>query len=324
MNMSVTDYKKCTALLLGILMLFSAMAVLFSADLTSAEEEEEDTVEEYDGDLDADFVYKGVVYKITSDEETEEEVAVVALADITASEQEITVVTAFSYGEDDDEVTYTVTGILENAFKDVSTMKSLLLPTTLTSIGKDAFTNCVITNGLVIPALYDDESNKVTVPASEEEMDAEEYFADYETYKAFFIDDSTAVDLMFYINVYSAAELHSTNIEDFEDGIYTQTVYADVLNKLADCEFERDYFSCAGWSFVKGDPVSEDDVALGDGDGITIDDLDGHTDLYAAWEEDSPYEDYPEWMMWTTVGIIIVLAVIGLAMMAYRARQASA
>ena len=319
------EYKRSrlpSALLCALLMV-SAMAVVLSAGYSSAEDTGPEEVE-IDGCT--YFLLDNVYYYVTSDEEAEEEVAVAGIKDA-GSSVDVFVTGAFDF----DEVTYSVTGILGaddegslGAFSDV-TIKSLLLPTTIMSIGPGAFDSLVVTDGLVIPALLDGDTVIVVGQPDEEtesgcvEMAADEYFADHASYSGSFIDDSTLITVSFHINVTDPAELKATNAADFEDGTYTQDFYDGVNNVLYGTLFARDYFTMAGWSKV-ADP--------GEGDEIVDDGADTEysfalesTDYYAVWEEDSCFEDYPEWMMWLTVVIIVVLAVAGVSKYVYGMMQ---
>ncbi|MBE6526157.1 MAG: hypothetical protein E7Z63_00090 [Thermoplasmata archaeon] len=335
MNAVNNDYgRKVSALILVLMLLGAAAVMIASAAVVSADDEPE--VEEVEvGDI-TYLVYEGVYYYITNDEEAEEEVAVAGIA---AGLKDAAIPGYITYVFEEDgegvEITYAVTGILgpgdEGAYngglKDKA-MDSILLPTTVSHIGDGAFDG--LTAAVVLPAILNGDTVAVVGVEDEDsesgylEVPIGDYFADAVATPFDFIDPDTGKDVKFYINVTDAAELRATNCEDFdEDSVgyyYEQTIYDGVNNVLFGVMFERDYFSLAGWSADK-DATPDSDDLVGDCDAVEYDFAD-HDVYYAVWEEDSCFEDYPEWMMWTTLAIIIILAVVGILMVVIRSMQA--
>ena len=334
MNAFNNESKRMAALLVCVLMLFGAFAAVLSLCPLSSAEDEEPEVEEIEVNGQSYLLFDGVYYFVTNDEESEEEVAVAGIA---AGLKDATIPGYITHVFEEDgeevEITYSVTSILgpgdegvyNGGFKD-KTMDSILLPTTVSHIGDGAFDG--FTPAVVLPAILDGGTVTVVGVEDEEsesgylEVPVGDYFADADMF--LFIDPDTGKDVKFYINVTDAAELKATNCEDFdEDSIgyyYEQTIYDGVNNVLFGVMFERDYFSLAGWSADKDATPGSDDL-VGDCDAVEYDFADSLT-YYAVWEEDSCFEDYPEWAMWVTVAIIVILAIAGLAMVIIRTLDA--
>ncbi|MCQ2078995.1 MAG: hypothetical protein MJZ38_02930 [archaeon] len=111
-----------------------------------------------------------------------------------------------------------------------------------------------------------------------------------------------------------------------DQGDGEQTIVQGITQALVPCEdmFEYPYFGFTEWT-VEGHDLSfsdADSLTWVGGElyvnGIASSAAPADMTLIAQWEEDNMYEDYAEWCMWATVGIIVLLAVIGFAMMGYR------
>ena len=334
MNAFNNESKRMAALLICVLMMFGSLAVILASSSFSSAEEEEPEVEEVEVGDECYLLFDGVYYFVTNDEESEEEVAVAGLQKdasnaVVNKNPSIPGYITYVFEEDGEEVeiVYLVSGILgtadEGSLGGLSNaeVETILLPTTIMSIGSGALNDLVVTAGfLTLPAVLSDGTVKIVGIEDEEtdsgyvEMTPEEYFPECAAYG--FIDESTGVEVKFHLNVTDAAERKATNADDFEDDAYSQMIFNGVNNVLFPVAFERDYFSLAGWS------VNPNDCSdlVGDCDAVKSD-FAVHTDYYAIWEEDSCFEDYPEWMMWVTVAIIVILAILGIAMVVIRTIQ---
>ena len=312
MSVFCDNDKKILAFLACAVIVFAAMACLFVSDMSAAEEEEEGPV----AIDDETFEFEGLIYTIIDSTETEEKVGLSGVAD-SYEGTEFAVPSNFTYAPDEEtEITYTVTSVMEGAFKGKE-VTSLLLPTTIMEVEAGSISSATNSVSVVLPGILSDDGTNVLVPYYDEEIALEDYMKDSCGYE--FIDESKNITLTCELNVEGDGERKATNIGDFEDGNYTMTVYADVINRLPGCEYERDYFSCVGWAFTSdGESEFDDGADVVVGDVITED-----ATVYAVWEEDSCFEDYPESYMYITCAIIIILAVIGIGMVVYRNIQKS-
>ncbi len=274
---------------------------------------------------DDSFVIEGVEYRVTN----EDTVAVHYIDPDTVGN--VLKINCFVSEPKTDKV-YTVTAIDEDAFGDSETIVRLFLPTTLESIGKNAFKGLFDSQGeiideIILPGIRDGDD--IYVPGVYGEADEpivvpiKEYIPDLDSYREFnvrFIDEEKdGVQVRFLIGIDDLAELKATNIDIFENGYYTDTFYKGCVNCFERCYYERSYFECIGWSLETG--ASEPDYdAESD---IAVDDSFEPTDFFAVWEETG--YDYPVWMFKATTVIIILLAVIGVAIAVrnhLKARQA--
>lgn len=308
MSVFCENEKKILAFLACAVMVSVAMVCVLAGDVYADGEEEGPVAVD-----DETFEYEGLVYKITDSTETEEKVGLSGVAEGYIG-TEFTVPSNFTYSPDEEtEITYTVTSVMAGAFEG-KVVTSLLLPTTIVSIEAGAISSATsLPASVTFPGILSDDGKTVTVPYSGDEVALVDYLGD-STVTGSFIDASAAVVLTCEINVTGSGELKATNIADFPDGNYTVDVYPGVVNRLPGCEYSRDYFSCTGWAFsADGESEIDDGSDLVVGEDVTAD-----TTLYAVWEEDSCFEDYPESYMYITCAIIVILAVVGITMAAYR------
>lgn len=314
MRVNESNYTKSASLLVCLLLALGGMLALFAVDLSAAEEEEP-VAEETELNGESVILFDGVYYKVTTTDDDNPTVGVYSLADGTA---DVSIPCAVSVGEDDEAVTYTVTSLLEYAFKNAS-ITSLELPVTLTCIEANAISSATSYPAFVLPGIEGDDG--ILIPNTEDVIAESDYLKDtaLDSSKYKYIDVVTAIVITYNINLTDAIELKATNAGDFEDGQYSSAIYAEVVNCLVGNAFEREYFEMTGWA-----GSADGEVEYDDGTDVEYDDFSADTTIYAVWEEADKTAGYPEYYMWITTGIIIALAAIGISIIVIRRLQARA
>lgn len=305
------EMEKMTVLIVMAVILFSSCMVLFSD--SSLAEDDEATIEQIDpvkitvdGEektVDA-FSYLGVIYAVTSDRESEEEVGVYGVDDKYTGSVYI-VVCAFGYGEEDDAISYTVTNVLSE-FANSTVSKPLVMADTVLDFGKDCFKN--ITSGTIYV------SNDV-----DDEVIANVGYPDVKKIE----EVTTSVTFSFEKGAvtYPQDKYKNQTMDD-------QEIFQGITTQISECSFENPYYDFDGW--LKGE-----DVVAGDCASITYYDGNIYVDgreymaadnmtFTATWvesdydEDHKNFGDYPLTYMYITSAIVIILFIVGFAMLGYR------
>ncbi len=315
------NMEKLAVIAVMAVLLFGGCSVLCS-DLSLAgvaeETETEATVEQIDPvkinvdgeevEVDA-FKYQGVIYAVTSDRESEEEAGVYGI-DTEFTGSVYIVVCSFSFGEDDDEVTYAVTNVLSE-FSKSTVNHPLILADTILDFGKNCFTN--ITSGTIY--VSDDVEDEVLADVG------------YSGVKK--IGDASVPSVKFSFDkgdiTYPQSQYQDQAMDD-------QEIFQGITTQFSECSFENPYYDFDGW--LKGE-----DVVAGDCSSVTyyggfiyIDGVqyEAAKDMAftATWvesdydEDHKNFGDYPLTYMYITSAIIILLFIIGFAMLGYRMHTA--
>lgn len=347
------EMEKLAAIAVLAVLLLSGCFVLFS-DMSSAEDEEEPSVEQTDSvtivvdgenkEVDA-FTYQGVIYAVTSDRESEEEAGVYGVVDEAQFDVYI-VVCSFSYGEDDDEVNYSVTNVLSE-FSSVTTGKPIILADTILDYGEGCFSGLPDSHGVLIVGdgvAPEDEDNW-----SDEEKEAQQAYDEcltkmgYENYKK--IGDITPTEkftVTFFKGKVTYPESKYKN-QDTDEGsdmyMSPQTFVAGITTQINECSYENPYYDFDGWK-DETETTVDPEVVAGDSASVTIyggkiyidaavayDDV-SDKKFAAAWveadydEDKKNFGDYPLSYMYITSAIIIILFIVGFAMLGYRTYMA--
>lgn len=271
------------------LLAFSSCIAVF-ADSSSAEEEE--AVAEVEIGDGSGFKVGNVLYVVTNDTEYEEEAGIIGVVN---SSLPAVAVTSFVFGEE--EITYSVTSVVAE-FKDhcEAAGVKLFLPESVTSLEEGCFSGITFANPVYVSEDCEgiDGTGAATAPVV--------------------CPDTAAFTISFDKGnvTYSQYQDQSMDDQDVPDGMTVA---------IAECEFENPYYAMAEWT-------DAGDNAYGDGASLTVVDGDLYVDgnktdiavgdmaLTANWEAEGT--DYPEYYHWITLGIIIVLAVIGITSLVYR------
>lgn len=322
--------KMAVIAVLAVLLLSGCLAIY--SDSSFAEGEEGPSVEEYgpveltiDGKTEEHdaFVYQGVVYAVTSDRESEEEAGVYGLV----SDFDIyIVVCSFSFGEDDDEINYSVTNVLPE-FSNVKTAEPIILADTITDYGKDCFKG-LADSGYRYTLYVGDDVSEETISG-----------VGYDSVRK--IGESAATESMtitFAKGKVTYPESKYRN-QDSDEGsdmyMAPQEFVAGITTQISECSYENPYYDFDGWKDSDdGDPVAGDTASVTvyggkvyiDADKV-YDNTDPHSYI-ATWvesdydEDRSHFGDYPLSWMYITSAIIIILFIVGFAMLGYRTYMA--
>ncbi len=291
--------------IVALLVLVACSAIF--ADYSSAEEEEEAAVTECTlKDGSSGFQVGNVLYIVTDETEYEEKVAVAGIA---SGETVGVAVASFAFGEEDEEVTYTVTGV-SAVFKDnCDSSVALYLPDFVAeddngeillafSLASGCFTGITLTNTVYV--------NDSTTGIDDCGSDKVEKIA-----------DAAAVLTIDFNKGEVKYPQDKFQNQDMDD----QEIPAGITVAISGCEFENPYYSMTAWTDASENEYGDGASLTIVGTALYVDGVEAETNpgtlsLTANWEADGT--DYPETYHWITLGIIIVLAIIGIFNLVYR------
>ena len=319
------EMEKLAVIAVIAVLLFGGCSVLCSdLSLASAEGDESEAEAEVkqidpveitvDGEkvkVDA-FEYLGVQYAVTSDRESEEEVGVCGVNSGFSGSVYI-VVCSFAFGEEDEEITYSVTNVLTEFNSSDVKNKDLVLADTILDFGKGCFSN--ITSGTIYVS-DDVEDDQIKV----------DYIGYGDVMK---IGDATVPSVNFS---YDKGDISYPQSKYKDQTMDDQKIIEGITTQFSECSFENPYYDFDGW-------LKDGEVVAGDCDSVTYYDgkiyINGEeyasaTDMAftATWvesdydEDHKNFGDYPLSYMYITSAIIIFLFIIGFAMLGYRMHTA--
>jgi len=320
---------KITVVLIAAVMAFGGCMSISMADSANAESEapevEEITVK-MDGEDVVAYDYLGIIYTVTSDAEGAQEVGVYGTSSGSTVSGHYVCVNSLTIGEDDDEVTYSVTSVLPG-FKDHAagvTGSNLVLAASITSYEEGCFSGLGLT-GIVVGDVSDEMMSKAGLSSG-----------DYTV-----LDDSLAAD--YTMNV-SAGDVNGNVIANYNGGESSAELrFYSKITLAAACPFENPGYDFAGFTDSDDNEIGDGAQAFVIGTTLYLDGeaYEGASSVTAEWEENkdflAEYEieialpflsictitgTYEMWMMYATVFIILLLAVIGLSMFGYRTMMA--
>ncbi|MCQ2085631.1 MAG: hypothetical protein MJZ21_05765 [archaeon] len=324
--------NKFTALVIVAVLVFGGLVMLFGGDTSSAEDDvpevsEYGTVTVGGEETDA-YEYLGIIYAVINDAEAEEEVGVYGISDSTAVAGKYVCVNSLTVGEDDDEVCYSVTTFLTEFASNAAgvTGSNLITAISIENYEKDCFKGLSLSGIIVSDAVTDEMMSEAGLGS-----------ADYTVFDA----ESTPAD--YTLNV-SAGDINSNVVANYNDGEDSAEipVYSGITTVI-ECPFENPGFDIDGYLDGSDNEVPEGAQAFVIGGALYLDGTAyaGSADVVSQWSENEDYlaefeitiklpftegvtftGTYEMWMMYATVGIIVLLAVIGLSMMGYRIAMA--
>ncbi len=317
------NMEKLAVIAVMAVLLLGGCSVLCSdfslAGTGEAEAETEATVEQIDPvkinvdgeevEVDA-FKYQGIIYAVTSDRESEEEAGVYGI-DPEFTGSAYIVVCAFAFGEEDEEITYTVTNVLSEFNNIPQLTRHLILADTIVDFGDDCFKKMSTYSTDTLYVSNDVDDNTIAATG-------------YPNIKR--IGEVNVLTVKFSYDkgdiTYPQDKYKSQTMDD-------QEIFADITTQFSECSFENPYYEFNGW--LRGDNVVAGDRAsityYGGSiyiDGVKYDSAVDNMAFTATWvesdydEDHKNFGDYPLTYMYITSAIVILLFIIGFAMLGYR------
>ncbi len=271
------------------------------------------------------YAYCGIIYVITNETESEEEMAVYGVDPaFTGAYISLNTVTV-------EEVAYAITGVVTakdvtDNYSSVAAAKPLILCDSMFHFEKDCFKN--LPPGLTLIAA-----------APSEEMSEEEAAAYTESLKAAntgYGSDITAVDdsMPCVTFTFAKGEISYPQDKYQNQEMESFSAYAGITMALPECGFEYPWYELGAWVQGESEEFAGDCASITFLDGkIYVDGADSGVSatagsslaLTASWAESdvdgNKFGDYPLYYMWITSAIVIILFVIGIGLVVYRIVQ---